>query len=338
MKIVTRSGLLVIALAAGGCGDLENPVAAGEDSLLAAGEADPGVPDPGGGVPGAAAPAAAAPITALTWAHRGTGKEIGAEHRTLLGELPWIIGPNEWRDPATGQIIGGCYQVYRLDPFGGLHWEPSNGCGKRISVERDTGIPWIVNHKGEIWYLRDAETGATTGAWIPYNAPCVSDIAAGYQYGKAWAIGCDFDSRGNATIYNLSTVGALPDPAGRGVRIAWGPSTGRPWMRTAAGIVYRRTAIGVSRGSWQALSTSGRSRELAVGLTFSGDTGQPNGERVWVVNRVDNPNGTGSQIQYLDGTTWYTVNGAARNISARHGDFPWVINNEDGIFQAVAAR
>jgi hypothetical protein len=329
MKIAKRSGLFVLVLLAGGCGDLGDPLFPGEESL-AIGEADPGVP---GAIVGednvvpADAAAAAAPISGLTWTQRpGGGTELGAEGLTNK----WLVGANDWRDPATGQTIKGCFQIYK---WSGSTWLPSNGCGTRIAVTRDTAVPWVVNHNGLIFYLPDAERGSATGAWVRYVAPCMSDIAAGPS-GLGWAIGCDPDSSGNSTIYKLYASGAIADRAGRGVRIAMGPHTGRPWIRTAAGIVYRRSSAGISQGEWVPFSTSGRSRELTVGVVF-GALDEIIGERVWVVNRVEVSPTTGWQIQYRDGSTWYTVNGAARNISTISGVLPWVTNKQNNIYQAT---
>jgi hypothetical protein len=334
MKIAKRSGLFVLALLGGGCGDLEDTLAPGEESLVI-GESDPGVP---GAIVGeddvvsvGAVAAAAAPINALTWTFRQFGFEIGAEGADQLDK--WALDSAFWRDPATGQVVNGCYQVKK---WNGSSWTLSNGCGVRISVTRDTGVPWVVNHRGLLFYLPDAARGSATGAWVRYDndLPCVSDFAPGFS-GNGWAIGCDIDSRGNASIYKLAATDYSVDPRGRGVRIAMGPYTGRPWIRTAAGIVYRRSSAGISQGEWVAYSTSGRSRELTVGVVYDPTVlDRIVGERVWVVNRVAVPGGSGTQIQYRDGSTWYTVNGGARDISTYSGTFPWIVDAQNQIYQA----
>lgn len=147
---------------------------------------------------------------------------------------------------------------------------------------------------------------------------------------------CDPDSGGNSTIYKLASMDYSVDRFGRGVRIAMGPYTGRPWIRTAAGIVYRRSSAGISQGEWVPFSTSGRSRELTVGLVTEQDW--PVSERVWVVNRVNVLGGSGTQIQYRDGTTWYTVNSGARNISTYSGTLPWIVSAQNQIYQATGWR
>jgi hypothetical protein len=331
MKIAKRSGWFVLTLLAGGCGDLEDPLMPGEQRL-AIGDADPGVPGAivGGDavVPADAAGAAAGPVATLSWTNRGFGFDIGAEGDTDK----WALDAAYWRDPATGQVVTGCYQVKR---WNGSGWTLSNGCGKRIAVARDTGVPWVVNHRGLLFYLPDAARGSATGAWARYDndLPCVSDVAPGFS-GNGWAIGCDFDSRGNASIYKLGSTDYIVDPMGRGVRIAMGPKTGRPWIRTAAGIVYRRSSAGPSQGGWVAFSTSGRSRELTLGVVYGQILDSIADERVWVVNRVTVLGGSGTQIQYLDNGTWYTVNGGARDISTYSGAFPWIVTAQNQIFQA----
>jgi hypothetical protein len=314
MKRADRRGaLLALCLVATGtgCGTVENDQSeTGAPAEMSAALVPGAEPD---GL--AAASDADLPILGATWERiTGGGYDIAAVDPS---DNPgtWVVG--------TIQYDGG-YRIYRYNPTKPTNpWDAADLGGVRVSAEWITGRPWVVNNRGEIWYMQTAKAegsaNSASGNWIHYPG-CAKDIGAGPSFSTTWYVGCQANSAGNYAIYQVGFSGPITSD-GAAVRIAVNIE-GVPWVVSAAGYVYQRTSTSATSGTWQVRSGAGKASDIAVINTVP-----------WVVSRLESDPKRGYYIQVRDDIAgWQLVNSAVTSIAV--GNYLWAVNKEHNVYRA----
>jgi hypothetical protein len=317
MNIVSTRGLVALFLVVLGCGSLEDGMEQSRGAIAELGAiVVPGSAEEESIAPPETSVTAAAAVERFFWQQKpGLGTDVaisGGRWNSLYATAEWIIGRNTYN---------GGLRLYRWNQ-GAFAWDPSNGGAERgIAVQMGSLTPWVVNRHGEIWYLAQPTGNGSTGTWYRYpHLACARDIGASQS--AVWALDCTVTGTTgtNYRIWQLTSTRAILDNAGGGAaRIA---VCDVPWIVSAAGIVYSKSTGTASSGTWQRRSTSKRARDISCG-----------GGTPWITGWTHIQGGY--PIEYLKGTTWTRVSGAATKIGANSFDYPWVINESYQIFQGL---
>mmetsp|Transcript_31908 Transcript_31908/g.36278 ORF Transcript_31908/g.36278 Transcript_31908/m.36278 type:complete len:307 (-) Transcript_31908:171-1091(-) len=132
----------------------------------------------------------------------------------------------------------------------------------------DTNRAVAVTPDGNVVVIKDNyQTWAWRGHWAYLGLN--SELGIGAK-GEMYTIGTDFDSNGNASIYQYFGDEKMP-VAGRGKTIEV-DNVGMPLILDASGILYRKTQSG-----WETRNYSKRLRDIAV---------SPGGN-LWVIDNVN---------------------------------------------------
>lgn len=130
--------------------------------------------------------------------------------------------------------------------------------------------------------------------------------------GTVWVVGLNpvFGGRG---IFKWTGTDWTAVPGGA-LNIAAEPS-GNPWVTNDTGLIFR----GDQSGNWAQLPGIARD----IGISADGS--------VWVVGAI--PMFGGFSIHRWNGTDWVHIDGGAERIAVDPGGNPWVVNNQNQIFQ-----
>jgi hypothetical protein len=156
-----------------------------------------------------------------SWTYRGKGRDIG-------------IGANGtvWRIEVNP--IG--TSDYKISKWNGSSWNAAvNGGGVRIDVD-PTGLPWVVNSAGDIWFMND------TGNFTQAQGLKGVDIGIGGTLGSVYVVSNEpYSSYGNKKVYHLTGTNTWKLTNGGGVRISVDYTTGKPWVVTYDGTAWAST-------------------------------------------------------------------------------------------------
>lgn len=135
--------------------------------------------------------------------------------------------------------------------------------------------------------------------------------------GAVWIVGRG-DPWSNTDIYRWTGFGFEVDGLAKGMSITVG-ADGWPWLVTADGSIYRKTAT-----AWQ--KVAGKGLDIAAGADGS----------VWLVGWPGDPVSFPTQsgaIYRWSGTGWAEVGGAARRISVAPDGEAWIVTGQGDIFR-----
>ncbi|HEY2517322.1 MAG TPA: hypothetical protein VGI39_40895 [Polyangiaceae bacterium] len=199
----------------------------------------------------------------------------------------WAIGTRPWSPGSLDKTD------YRLVDGG---WATSQGGNVQVSVAPDTGIAWVVNTAGVVFYFDASRDSFEPLSWTP----AMSTLSVGPN-GQIWAIGSTLSTPGNEGTYEFELDGGdggwTQNSSGRAIQISVAPDTGVAWIVDWTGIVSHLVdggfqpvssnppnppiasiAVGPGGHLWAVGGTAGVTGDMAI---YSSDGGGTDGGLTW---------------------------------------------------------